>query len=113
MKKKKGKDYWSGRFYGLFDKDDKLLKTGLDVWGMAIYAHNYYLGTYPKTYVFTVDYVSVEYVPEWVQEALATRYMLNQVDHNIVNEENLPMELTWDMVNTKEKREYFQFQFRK
>ena len=74
---------------------------------MAIYEYNYYLGTYPKTVVFTVDYVSVEYAPEWKQEALATRYMVNQVDHNIVNEETVPMELTWEMVNTREKKASF------
>ena len=105
--KKGKKQYWSGRFYGLFDNDGKLLKTGLSTAEMAIYAYNFYLGTYPKTYIFTVDYVSVEYAPEWKQEALATRYMVNQVDHNIVNEETIPMELTWEMVNTKEKKASF------
>jgi len=39
--------------------------------------------------------------------ALVTRYMVNQVDHNIVNEETIPMELTWDMVNTREKKASF------
>lgn len=103
----KRKMYWSGRFYGLFDNENHLLKTGLSVFELTAYAFNYYLGTYPKTYVFTVDYVSVEYVPEWVQEALATRYMVNQVDRNIVNEETIPMQFTWDMVNTQEKRDSF------
>ena len=65
------------------------------------------MGAYPKTYIFTVDYVSVEYASEWKQEALATRYMVNQVDHNIVNEETIPMELTWEMVNNMEKKASF------
>ena len=45
-----------------------------------------------------------KYAPEWKQESLATRYMLNRFDRNI--KEIIPMELTWDMVNTREKKRH-------
>ena len=99
------RQYWSGRFFGQFDNDGSLLETGLSAAEMAIFAYNLYLGTYPKTYIFTVDYVSVEYAPEWKQESLATRYMLNRFDRNI--KETIPMELTWEMVSTREKKASF------
>ena len=31
----------------------------------------------------------------------------NQVDYNIVNEATIPMELTWEMVSTKENKAVF------